>query len=241
MVQSPFYPGDGACHVYVLHPPGGLVGGDDLALSIDVAPHAHALLTTPAASKLYRCDGRSARQRQRITVAAAGACEWLPQETLAFTGADARIETAVDLAAAARFLGWEHGCLGRPANGEAFTRGRLVQSLEVRVEGSPRLLERQRLEGGAPALAAPWGLDGRAAGATVVLYPASESLLALARRLVDGLDECRAGASVVDGLLVCRALAAHIRPLRGLLRRLWEGLRPALLGCRPVPPRIWAT
>jgi len=51
VVQRPFLPeGPGVAHVYVLHPPGGLVGGDELTLDVEVDAGAHALVTTPAAS-----------------------------------------------------------------------------------------------------------------------------------------------------------------------------------------------
>jgi urease accessory protein len=241
MVQSPFYPGDGACHVYVLHPPGGLVGGDRLTLRTEVGDGAHALLTTPAATKVYRSDGRIALQHQSVRVAESGACEWLPQESLVFSGARARLGTEVELAPGSRFLGWEQWCLGRPASGAPFADGWLVQSLEVRVAGTPRLVERQRLEAGSPVLTGAWGLGGRPAGGTLIAYPGSEPLLAAARRLGAEHDDCRTGASIVDGLLVCRALAASARPLAVFLARLWAALRPLLLGCAPVPPRIWAT
>ena len=53
-VQKPFYPEGDVCHVYLLHPPGGVVGGDRLTIEIEVASDAHAVITTPAAGKFYR-------------------------------------------------------------------------------------------------------------------------------------------------------------------------------------------
>ena len=70
MVQRPFYPEGSICHVYLLHPPGGLVGGDSLTVDVDVAGGARALVTTPAAGKFYRSAQRTARQVQRCRVAA---------------------------------------------------------------------------------------------------------------------------------------------------------------------------
>ena len=72
-VQKPFYPElNGTCHVYILHPPGGMVGGDRLNIYVDVNSNAHALITTPAAGKFYRSAGPVARQEQIIKVASRG-------------------------------------------------------------------------------------------------------------------------------------------------------------------------
>ena len=66
-VQKPFYPErSGTCHVYILHPPGGVVGGDHLNIYVDVNSNAHALITTPAAGKFYRSVGPVAKLEQNI-------------------------------------------------------------------------------------------------------------------------------------------------------------------------------
>ena len=131
-VQRAFYPeGPSVPHVYMLHPPGGLAGGDELSIAIDVEPGAHALVTTPAAGKCYRSDGRAARQVQRLRAAAGSTLEWLPQENIVFDGAHVRLETHVELDPQARFIGWDILCLGRPANQERFTRGFCRQKLEL--------------------------------------------------------------------------------------------------------------
>jgi hypothetical protein len=106
--------------------PGGIAGGDELDLALDVAAGAHALLTTPGAAKWYRSAGPWARQRVAIKVAQGAALEWLPQETIIFDGAAARISIEVRLARDARYLGWEIVCLGRTGSGERFTRGAVI-------------------------------------------------------------------------------------------------------------------
>jgi len=242
-VQRPFYPpGERACHVYILHPPGGVVGGDSLALRAQVEPGAHALLTTPAAGKLYRSDGASAQLSQELSVAGGAWLEWLPQETLAFDGAHAASSTRVELSGNAGFIGWEILCLGRPAAGETYTRGAFTQRFELWRDGMPLWWERNALTGGAPALHAPWGLAGRSVVATLVAVGRAPPALAGLREL---LNAGRAGGefavSQLREVLVCRYLGDSAEQARAGFTGAWRLLRPALWGVEATPPRIWAT
>jgi len=243
MVQSPFYPGDGSCHVYVLHPPGGLAGGDRLELDVEAAAGTHVLLTTPAATKIYRTEGRASGQRQTVRAHPGSACEWLPQEALVFDGAETRAETRFELGTGARLIAWDAWCLGRPASGEGFTRGRLRQSLEVWVDDAPRLIERLDLRGGAEALHAPWGHAGYAAWSVVLAYPADAAAASAAQTVLQAQCLARGdgGVTLLEDLLVVRVRAPGARALQGFLHPLWGALRPRVLGLAPTAPRIWAT
>lgn len=245
-VQRAFYPeGPGVCHVYVLHPPGGVVGGDRLRVDVSVAAGAHALLTTPAATKVYRSAGARAQQRQHLRVAAGGALEWLPQETILFDGAHVHLGTRVDLAAGGRFIGMEMLCFGLPARAEGFAHGRCRQVLELWRDGRPLLCERGRFDGAAPVATARWGLAGAPVLGTLLATPAPPSatlddLRALARALPAG--DLGAVTTVGDGAaLVCRYLGGSTERAAVFLRAAWSILRPIVLDRPPVPPRIWAT
>ena len=85
-VQRPFYPEEDVCHAYVLHPPGGVVGGDQLELNVHVRQNGSALITTPAANKIYRSNGPESQIKQQLSVESGGTLEWLPQETILFGG-----------------------------------------------------------------------------------------------------------------------------------------------------------
>ena len=139
---------------------GGWVGGDRLAVNVDVDPRAHALLTTPAATKLYRSAGACSLIQQTLRAAGDALLEWLPQETIVFSGAIADVRTRIELSGSARFIGWEISCLGRPAAAERFDRGELGQRIELVRDGKLVYSERASYLGGAPVLAAPWGLRG---------------------------------------------------------------------------------
>jgi urease accessory protein len=248
IVQRPFYPEGDPCHVYLVHPPGGVVGGDELRIDVQVDPGAHALITTPAATKFYRCDGRHSSQTQELRAAGA-TLEWLPQENIFYRGADVRTATRVHVDSDSRFIGWEINCLGLPARGEHFDAGALRLDLELwkslrganQVHSSrvPVCLDRLRLTGESPARGAFWGLAGQEAVGTLLATPATRAQIESIRELV--ADVPYAAVSLVDGVLVLRALAPQAEAVRKLFIAAWQRLRPAVIGREAVLPRIWNT
>ena len=134
-VQKALYPEGDLAHVYLLHPPGGLVGGDSLAIDIATAPGARALVTTPASGKVYRSAGSVARQDVHLDVAPGSSLEWLPQDTILFDASRYAGRTRIDIAAGGRYLGREQLVLGRPAHGDDYAEGAADQLLDIRVEG----------------------------------------------------------------------------------------------------------
>jgi urease accessory protein len=226
-----------------------VVGGDQLRIDVQVGAGAHALITTPAATKFYRSAGARALQRQQLSVASGGTLEWLPQETILFDGARADLTTRVDLQPGARFVGMETLCFGLPARQETFTRGRCRPTLELWRAGRPIFIERGCLDGEAPVAGAPWGLGGAPVLGTLLAAPASgltadlrEAIVALAAALPAG--ELAALTVVGQGAataVVCRYLGSSAERCGTFLRGAWRILRPAVLGRPAIPPRIWAT
>lgn len=237
IVQRPFHPEPGGvCHTYPLHPPAGIVGGDRLALSLDLAAGAQVLLTTPGATRWYRSGGREATFMQACRVAAGAALEWLPQESLLFDGAQARLATRIELSGDARFLGWDLMCLGRPASADPFTAGSVDQRFEIYRDGEPRLLERLVSRNGRVA-----GMRGHAASAILVASNACAAALDCAREICAAAGHALCAATRLDDLLICRGLAHGIEPLATTWRQLWAALRPFVLDRAGQPPRIWRT
>jgi urease accessory protein len=239
-VQRSFHPEGAPCHSYILHPPGGVVGGDHIRLDADVRPGAWAVVTTPGATKFYYSTGRTATLQQTLRVAPGASLEWLPQEQITFSGAIVDALTRIELAAGSRCFAWELNCLGRPAGGLAFESGCVRQRLEVWREGTPLLLEHARIEGGGRAINAPWGLAGWSAFATLVASPVNADALAVAREaLADTAGE--ASATLIDDLLVVRWRGAGALEGYAVRERLWAALRPALMERAVCRPRIWNT
>lgn len=238
LVQRPFYPEGDVCHTYIVHPPGGVVGGDELQLQIETRDEAHALVTTPAAAKFYRSDGRTARQNQLLR-AHDTTLEWLPQESIFYPQANVRSTTRIEVTSRAKFIGWEIACLGLPARQQPFDAGDLRLHLELWGDGSPLLIDRLRISGADHQGGSRWGLGGHDAVGTLLVYPATAAMVDAARSLQQPGVEL--GVTLVDEVLVCRALAAQGEPIKRAFIAGWQTLRPQLLDRPAVLPRIWAT
>lgn len=209
------------------------MGGDELTLHVDVRDGAHALLTTPAAAKFYRSDGRTARQEQLLH-ARDTVLEWLPQESIFYPEANVRSTTRIELGSRAKFIGWEIACLGLPARKQPFDAGQLHLHLELWVDGAPLLIDRLRI-----ASARQFGLGGHEALGTLLAYPATRAMIDAVRELKQAGVEL--AVTLVDTVLVCRALAAQGEPIKRAFIECWQTLRPRLLDRPATPPRIWAT
>ncbi len=242
-VQRPFYPESRqVCHVYLLHPPGGLVSGDRLNIDLSVDSGAWGLVTTPGAGKVYRSDGRRAtHQVQQFEIADGGVLEWLPQENIIFDGAAADLLTRVNLRGAAQFIGWEITCLGRPASDERLSRCCLRQRFEVWRDGAPLWLERSRYTDNSAVFDAAWGLRGHPVTGSLVCTTQDATLVSAVREQVPVDGTARFSVTRMNDVLVCRYLGEHAQQAREMLSAAWGILRPAVLGAAAVAPRIWNT
>jgi urease accessory protein len=245
-VQRVFHPeGLTVPHVYLLHPPGGVVGGDRLDTRITLGAAARALLTTPAAQKLYRSAGPTAAVSNELRLGPGSELEWLPGESLAFAGARATSVTEVHLSQGAAFIGWEISCFGMPARREAFDSGELVLRFSLWRESQPLLIESLRLEPASDLLHAACGLRGWPVLANLYAVPAHggiyEPVLDCVRELLPGPERGLFAATALEELLVVRALARSVDEVRKTFVHVWRALRPALLGRPAHAPRIWAT
>jgi urease accessory protein len=247
-VQRPFYPeGPELAHVYLLHPPGGLVSGDRLHVSLDLANATQVLCTTPGAGRLYRAraDRRLQEQLNALKVAPHASLEWFPQETLVFPGAHASLETRVDLAEGSRFIGWEIAVLGLPANAQRFDKGELRQRLRIDVAGRPVLIEHLWLDARSALHGAACGLQGQMVsgvficGPFTAAQPDADAVASL--REVVAAAPGRCGVTRLGDFLVGRYLGDCAQEARRCFVLWWQLLRPLLLQRAACPPAIWST
>ena len=237
LVQRPFYPEGGVCHVYLLHPPGGVVGGDSLDIEVDVGTDCHVLLTTPAAGKFYRSDGRIARQTVHMRVAQNGILEWLPQETLVFDQARLVATNQIDLELGACFMAWDVLAFGRPAAGEKFESGQTHWRWRINLEGRPLLNEHWMMD--ELAFRQRWGLAGMAACGSLLAYPVGRAELEWVQQLLS--EQPGYGVTLIDNLLICRGMEQRADRISACFRQIWQVLRAAMWQRTAVHPRIWAT
>jgi urease accessory protein len=246
ILQTLYPEGDGVCHNVLVHPPGGLVGGDTIAIDVRVGAGAHGLVTTPGAARFYRSDGESAVQHTRVRLEAGARFEWLPLETLCYSGCLAENRVDLSLAPGAELLAWDITALGLPASGQPFTSGSVLQHLAL----GDAWLERGRIDArNARLMDGPLGLAGHRCIATLVLA-AGEDLPRARRELA--LDVARevllqhelvatAGATSPCGqAVVVRVLAPLVEPAMALLRQVRAAWRQQLWQLEPTVPRLWA-
>ena len=247
ILQSLYPESDSICHNVLVHPPGGLVGGDTLDIKIDVAPGAHGLLTTPGATRFYRSDGEAALQRTSINLNTDARMEWLPLEAIAYNGCLAENRLRLMLAPGAELLGWDVTALGLPLAGKPFEYGHFCQHLEM-----PGIwLERANISALDDLLLnSAMGLAGHRCFATLFFITGSKLNR---QRRQDALDVARgvieahslfatAGATSPDGQVVLvRALAPVVEPAMALLRSVWLAWRRQLWQLDTNTPRIWST
>jgi urease accessory protein len=246
-VLRSLHPEPGVCHSVLVHPPGGIVGGDELAIAIALAGGAHALVTTPGATRFYRSSGAGAEQSLEAAAAAGSRLEWLPLETIAYSGCEATNRMRFALAPGAEMIGWDVTALGLPESDRPFEAGRFTQSIElpgrwlergvIRADDT-RLLDSPLGWAGQRVLATMWFAAGAA-----IERRRCEALLEAARAVAQAhaLRATAAATAPQDAVIVVRVLAGRVEPAMDLLRRVWQAWRPLAWGLTAIAPRVWST
>ena len=247
ILRSLYPEGDAICHNVLVHPPGGLVGGDTLNLTISAASGSHALVTTPGATRFYKSLGESALQHTHISLESGARMEWLPLEAICYTGCLAENRLQLKLAPGSELMAWDVTALGLPAAGQPFERGSFCQRIEM-----PGIwLERGRINASDRRLLdSPLGFAGNRCLASIFFCTGStlerkrrDQALDCAREVLEqhALRNTAGVTSPNDHVVVVRVLAPLVEPAMNLLRQVWAVWRQELWQVQPASPRIWAT
>ena len=253
-VLQRLYPeGNRVCHHVLVHPPGGLVGGDVLAIAMNLQAGSHALITTPGATRFYKSTGADAVQTLVAKVADGARLEWLPLETLAYRACKATNRMRFELAPGAEMMGWDVLALGLPAAAEPFDdaalgrNGHFTQEIEL-----PGVwLERGTVRADdARLLDSPLGWAGHRVMATMWLATGTpmsrerrEALLDATRQIQGEhpLAHTAGSTSPHEQVVVLRVLAQRVEPAMNLLTQVWAQWRQTAWHLTPCPPRVWKT
>lgn len=247
VIQKTLHPeGAGVCHGIVVHPPGGVAGGDELTLNVRLNHGAHVLLTTPGAGKWYKANGQYASQHLNIDVQNGACFEWLPQENILFDGAQVKFSAKVNLAADAKYAGWEIICFGRQAQEELWRNGSLHQSLNFRRENECVWNELACLKPEQQLMQSVVGLGGNAVSASfVIVAGAVPSELLVACREIQpklALDlSAKYGVTALPEVFSARYVGQSAQCARQYFEQLWQIMRPWYAVCEVTRPRIWNT
>lgn len=239
-VQRPFYPEKNTCHVYLLHPPGGIVGGDELDLKIDCDTDSHALVTTPGATKFYRSSGKTALFKQKFHLEENSILEFLPLENIYFPGAIVDAKTDIHLNENSQCIFWETHCFGRPANKELFDTGNVLLKLNIYENKSLLLTDRQVIN--EQELQRSCGARNHAVLSTMVIVSdgLSEALINNLRDV--SLESAHSGITQLDDrLLIIRVMSNSTLINANYCQALWRIARPEVLQRPACIPRIWQT
>lgn len=243
------YPeGPSICHNVIVHPPGGIVGGDRLDINVRVGSGAHGLVSTPGATRFYQSDAESGQQSVRLHLEDGARLEWLPLESIAYPGCRAINRLQMHLEGNAQMIGWDVVGLGLPAAGQPFTHGEIRQQIEW-----PGIwLEQGTIQGADERLLnSPLGLDGQRSMATMWLACAQPLDTALAEDLLEAVRACRSSLPADAGgarmaatcpgphVLVIRGIAPLVEPLMHSMQQVWRTLRERAWGLPSASPRIW--
>jgi urease accessory protein len=246
LVQKAIYPeGERVCHAVIVHPPGGIAGGDELIVEIDLEANSSAVVTTPAAAKWYKAPHRRCWQKTTIRLAKGSTLDWLPQENIFYNATHADSTFTLQVEPGATAIGWEISLLGRQASGERWLQGslRFATSIE-RADGRPLWVERLLLDAVSSLREACQGLCGFNAFGTLWAI-GSGCTSTVAEELASDLPfetELRAGVTTLpEGILLVRGLAHDVERLRQLMMDCWMRLRPHALGLPSQRLRLWAT
>lgn len=247
ILQSLYPEGDAICHNVLVHPPGGLVGGDTLNLTISAASGSHALVTTPGATRFYKSLGEPALQHTHISLESGARMEWLPLEAICYTGCLAENRLQLELAPGSELMAWDVTALGLPAAGQPFEHGSFCQHIEM----PGTWLERGRINASDRRLLdSPLGFAGNrclasiffCTGSTLERKRRDQALDCVSQVLDEHALRGTAGAtSPNDHVVVARVLAPLVEPAMNLLRQVWAVWRQELWQVQPASPRIWAT
>jgi len=256
-IQKAFYPeGRDCAHLYLLHPPAGIVSGDELHIGIEVLQNAHTLVTTPGANRFYRArtdlsiGDPKQTQITKISLDAGAKCEHFPLETLVYNQANGVNNVEVRLHNSSVYCGWDMTCLGLPSSSEDFSAGRFTQLNTLYRDDILIYHDKVLIESRSNIQHHAAGLAGNSVFGTFLAYAPSNQvsdeqrahLIAQLRAVVvEHAASSLISITDIRQLLVMRYLGQQAHQCKDLFIELWKLVRPVYIEKQGIQPRIWFT
>jgi urease accessory protein len=239
---------DGSTLVHLHNVSGGVLGGDELTLRVNVRAGARVRITTTGATRLYRPreNAAPASQVNEIHLEENGSLEYVPDSLIPYAGARFRQRTSIRMETGASLFWWEIVAPGREARNEIFEYESLefktnIWAMERSILAERVLVEPRRREMTSPARLGAFRTWASfyicQAGLNAAAWTAAEQEL---RPVLQQLSQHRALWSIstlpAHGLLV-RCLAVDGRDIASGLHRVWHAAKMHLHGQPAVAPR----
>jgi urease accessory protein len=227
--------------VVFLNTAGGIAGGDRLHYTLTASDGATITATTQGAERVYRAIGEPGQVTTRIEARGGATLEWLPQQTIVFDRGRLARETEIHCDSTARVLAMDWLLLGRTASGETLRTGEIRDAWRVHRDGRLAWADDFRLAGDIAGQTARPSLLGGCTALATIIYIAQDAAdhLDRARELLDTTPG-KAGATVINGLMVCRFAAEAAADLRRAVTAFLRTFRAGLDGFPLALPRVWA-
>lgn len=238
-IQKPFYPADNSCHVYILHPPGGVATNDNLNISVKTNNNAQVLLTGNGATKFYNSANHISYFEQNFIVKDNSCLEYLPLENIFFNGANVEINTSYKLYDTASMAHWEIFCLGREVSNERFEKGSIQNKIQITVNDKLIIFDNSIINKN--YIDSISGLRGYNYFGTFIISNATKDIIADIKNMVDDESDYICGITNIENILIVRCLANKQRIIMSLFISIWKTMRPLVFNKNAVLPRIWAT
>lgn len=235
----------GECLAHLNNVSGGIFGGDDLKLSVNLHAGAQAQVTTTGATRVYRPRPAApeARLVAEFQLGPDALLEYLPDALIPYRQARVFQRTSFALAEGATLFAWDTVAPGRAASGELFQYERLKIVSAINAAGVPILNDRLLIEPAQHSVraAACFGEWNYLVSFVVMRVGCTAAQISkLEERLLTVISKADGHWGVTSlpahGVFV-RGMAGRAAPIPSTLQALWSEARHELCGRPAIAPR----
>lgn len=241
-VLSPLAIDDGSSYLLLLNPTGGVLGGDHLRTEIKLGENAHACISTPSATRVYRTDSVPAQMHTHLHIGRNATLEYLPDHVIPHPSSSLRQSLRIEMEEGSRGIFFDGFSSGRVALGEAWQFRDFDSLMEVFRRSQPIFANRTKILPKANDLAVLGRMGGYAyCGSMLIIGDGFENWRALIdaiREALEALPGIFGGASLLaqNGCSV-RYLAHSAIDFHDATERIWAISRQHLLNLPPFALR----